>query len=163
MAKKSEGENCGYDGAVVLGLNDALIELSGALVGLSFALADTRLIAMVGLITGFAAALSMAASEYLSAKEDKRDRPVIAAAHTGFAYLLVVIVLVLPYFLITNAYTATAAMFGLIICVIAGYTKYTTSKNGMSFRKKFGEMFAISVVVAVISFAFGSFVRSIAY
>jgi len=54
-----------YNSAVVLGLKDALVEISGALVGLSFAFADTKLISTVGSITGFAAALSMAASEYL--------------------------------------------------------------------------------------------------
>ncbi|MBM3232434.1 rubrerythrin family protein, partial [Candidatus Pacearchaeota archaeon] len=47
-------DKCNYNGAVVLGLNDALVELSGALVGLSFALMETKTIATVGLITGFA-------------------------------------------------------------------------------------------------------------
>jgi VIT1/CCC1 family predicted Fe2+/Mn2+ transporter len=54
-----------YMGSVVLGLNDALVELTGALAGLTFALRDPSLIALTGSITGIAAAFSMAASEYL--------------------------------------------------------------------------------------------------
>ncbi|HQH53927.1 MAG TPA: VIT1/CCC1 family protein, partial [Candidatus Hydrogenedentes bacterium] len=51
-----------YIGSIVLGLSDALVELTGALAGLTLALANSRLIALIGLITGIAAAMSMAAS-----------------------------------------------------------------------------------------------------
>ena len=51
---------------MVLGLNDALVELTGTLAGLTFALANARLVALAGIITGIAATLSMAASNYLA-------------------------------------------------------------------------------------------------
>ena len=51
-----EEERLNYIGSIVLGLNDALIELTGVLAGLSFALQNTRLIAVAGLITGIATA-----------------------------------------------------------------------------------------------------------
>jgi len=63
-------EKLQYAGSVVLGLNDALVELTGALAGFTLALNNARIVAMAGLITGIAAALSMAASEYLSKKSD---------------------------------------------------------------------------------------------
>jgi len=50
-----------YAGSVVLGLNDALVELTGALAGLTFALQNTRLVALAGLVTGLSAAMSMSA------------------------------------------------------------------------------------------------------
>ena len=53
-----------YVGSMVLGLNDALVELTGTLAGLSLALQDTKLIALSGLITGISATLSMMSSEY---------------------------------------------------------------------------------------------------
>jgi vacuolar iron transporter family protein len=62
-------ERLNYVGSIVLGLNDALVELTGSLAGLSFALQKTNLIAAVGIITGIAASLSMGASEYLSATQ----------------------------------------------------------------------------------------------
>lgn len=58
-------ERLEYMGSVVLGLNDALVEFTGALAGFTLALSDSKLIALTGSITGIAAALSMASSEYL--------------------------------------------------------------------------------------------------
>jgi len=73
---------------MVLGLNDALVELTGTLAGLTFALKNTRLIALSGLITGIAATLSMAASEYLSARtEQESSRALKSSLYTGGAYV----------------------------------------------------------------------------
>ena len=55
-------ERLRYVGSVVLGLNDALVELTGALAGLTFAFQKTSAVAVAGLVTGIAAALSMASS-----------------------------------------------------------------------------------------------------
>ena len=57
-------ERLKYVGSVVLGLNDALVEFTGTLAGLTFAIQNSQIIAVAGLITGVAASLSMAASEY---------------------------------------------------------------------------------------------------
>jgi len=51
-------ERVEYVGFMVLGLNDALVELTGALAGLTFALQDPRLIGVAGLVMGTAASLS---------------------------------------------------------------------------------------------------------
>lgn len=158
--KSHKKEESNYNGAVVLGLNDALVELSGALVGLSFALSNSNTIATVGLITGFAAALSMAASEYLSSKEDHNKEPIKAATYTGIAYILAVLILVTPYFLFSNVYTATGIMFSLVVMIIAGYTKYDSKIHNESFKSKFFEMFAITLTVSVISFLFGTLVKN---
>jgi len=96
-------ERLRYTGSIVLGLNDALVELTGALAGLTLALQNTRLIAMTGAITGIAAALSMAASEYLSTKSEETARePFKAALYTGIAYVLTVVLLILPYLVLSN-------------------------------------------------------------
>jgi len=50
-------ERLKYIGSVVLGLNDALIEFTGTLAGLTFALRNTQIIAVAGLIMGIAASL----------------------------------------------------------------------------------------------------------
>jgi len=46
-----------YAGSVVLGLNDALVELTGALAGLTLAFRNVNIIALSGLVTGIAAGL----------------------------------------------------------------------------------------------------------
>lgn len=161
MAKKSKLERDSYGGAIILGLNDALVELSGALVGLTFAISSSRLIATVGLITGFAAALSMASSEYLSAKEEKKANPLKLSIYTGIAYIITVLILVSPYLFLENKYSATGLMGILAVGIIAIYTKYDSAIHKESFKRKFTEMFTISASVAIISFAFGLLVRKL--
>jgi VIT1/CCC1 family predicted Fe2+/Mn2+ transporter len=89
-------EHLRYAGSVVLGLNDALVELTGALAGLTLALQNTTLIALAGLITGIAASLSMAASEYLATRSEETEKhPLRAAIYTGIAYIVTVALLIL--------------------------------------------------------------------
>ena len=52
--------------AVVLGMHDALVSLTGMIGGLTFALAERRLIVLTAIIASVAAGLSMAASNYLA-------------------------------------------------------------------------------------------------
>ena len=100
-------EKIKYVGSMVLGLNDALVEITGALAGLTFTFQNTRMIGAAGLITGIAASLSMSASEYLSQKsESSRTNPVKASLYTGIAYILTVFLLIVPYFLFENYYFA---------------------------------------------------------
>jgi len=107
-------ERLRYVGSMVLGLNDALVELTGALAGLTLALQNTRLVAMTGLITGVAGSLSMAASEYLSTKsEGGVKEPFRASVYTGFAYVLTVIFLILPYLLLIDLYSKAVSRDGV--------------------------------------------------
>lgn len=154
-------ERLKYVGSIVLGLNDALVELTGALAGFTFALQNTRLIAVTGLIMGFAASLSMAASEYLSTKteaSDDRD-PVKASAYTGFAYVLTVLFLIFPYFLFTNVYHSLGLMMLNAVLVILFFTFYVSVAQDVPFRKRFLEMAGISLGVAALTFCIGYLVR----
>tara|TARA_Y100000310_G_C20702503_1_gene831225 strand:+ start:8745 stop:9620 length:876 start_codon:yes stop_codon:yes gene_type:complete len=152
-----------YAGSVVLGLNDALVELTGALAGLTFALRDSSLIAVSGLITGVAASLSMAASGYLQSREEadqnEEKNPLIAALYTGIAYIITVTLLVIPYFLFENIYTALIVMLVTGVVIIWAYTFYITTAKNIPFWKRFLEMAIISLTVAVISFGVGSLLR----
>jgi VIT1/CCC1 family predicted Fe2+/Mn2+ transporter len=161
MIKKISSKKKSYNGAIVLGLNDAIVESSGALVGLTFALVQSNLIATAGLITGIAAALSMAASEYLSAKEEGHENPFKASVYTGFTYLITVLILVIPYFILENTYLAGGIMLSLVILIIAGYTKYDSNLHKEKFSKKFAEMSYISLGIAIVSFLVGLLVRKL--
>ena len=153
-------EKLDYAGSIVLGINDALVELTGALAGLTLALQNARLIAVVGLVTGIAAALSMAASEYLSTKsEETRRNPFKAAVYTGMAYILVVFLLILPYFALSNLVLSIAGTLATAIIIIFIFTFYISIANDYSFKKRFLEMVAISLGVAAISFAIGFCVK----
>jgi len=153
-------ERLRYAGSVVLGLNDALVELTGALAGLTLALRDVKLIALSGLVTGIAASLSMAASEYLSTRsEDTEKHPVRAAVYTGIAYIVTVTLLVLPYLLIQNYILDLAITLTVAVIIIAIFNYYISVAKDLPFKKSFIEMAGLSLGVALFSFIIGFFIR----
>ncbi len=155
-------ERLRYAGSIVLGLNDALVELTGALAGLTLALQNTRLIALTGLITGVAAAMSMAASEYLSTRSEGGGRnPVRAAIYTGVAYLVTVIILILPYLFLENYFVCLALTLAAAMIIIAGFNYYISVAKDEPFRSRFLEMAGLSFGVAILSFLFGYLVRTL--
>lgn len=151
-----------YAGSVVLGLNDALVELTGTLAGLTFAFQNTELIALSGLITGIAASFSMAASEYLSARAgESEEEPIKAALYTGVAYIFTVFVLILPYLLLDNYLVCLALTLVAAIVIIAVFNFYLAVARDLSFRRRFGEMAGISLGVAAFSFGVGYVIRTV--
>jgi VIT1/CCC1 family predicted Fe2+/Mn2+ transporter len=153
-------ERMRYVGSMVLGLNDALVELTGALAGFTLALQNTRLIAMVGFITGIAASLSMGASEYLSTKsEEGQQNPVKASLYTGSAYVLTVLFLIFPYLIFTNYYVCLAFMLANAVIIILIFTFYISVAKDTSFSKRFFEMAGISLGIAALTFVIGFLVR----
>jgi VIT1/CCC1 family predicted Fe2+/Mn2+ transporter len=154
-------ERLRYTGSIVLGLNDALVELTGALAGLTLALQDTKLIAMTGSITGIAAALSMGASEYLSTKsEETTKNPVRASIYTGSAYIVTVLVLILPYLILENFYVCLGCTLAAAILIIAFFNYYISVARDVPFRRRFLEMAGLSLGVAALSFLVGFIIRS---
>ncbi len=155
-------ERLRYAGSVVLGLNDALVELTGALAGLTLALQNTSLIALTGLITGIAASLSMAASEYLSTRsEETAKRPFRAAVYTGIAYIVTVALLILPYLLLENYYVCLVLALSTAVIIIALFNYYISVAKDESFRERFLEMAGLSLGVAGLSFVIGYLVRTL--
>lgn len=150
-----------YTGSIVLGLNDALVELSGTLAGLTLAFQNTRMIALSGLVTGIAAALSMAASEYLSTKAEKtKKEPVKASIYTGIAYIVTVVLLILPYLIIRNYFIALAVMMTTVFAIIAFFSFYMSVLKDEKFSQNFVSMAAISIGVALVSFLFGYLIKN---
>ncbi|MBN1486097.1 MAG: VIT1/CCC1 transporter family protein [Anaerolineae bacterium] len=155
-------EGLKYAGSVVLGLNDALVELTGALAGLTFAFQNTNIIALAGLITGISASFSMAASEYLSTKSGEEDLdPIKSAVYTGLAYIFTVIVLILPYLIFSNYLVCLGFTILNAILVIALFNFYIAVAKDLEFKKRFFEMAGISLGVAALSFVIGNIIRGV--
>lgn len=153
-------EKLGYISSMVLGLNDALVELTGALAGFTLALQNVKIIGLAGLITGIAASLSMAASEYLSVKsEEGAKNPLKAAFYTGIAYVFAVLFLVLPFFFLANYYLALLTTLAIAVLIIFVFSYFVAVVKETSFRKFFWEMVLISLSVAAISFFIGWLAR----
>lgn len=154
-------EHLNYVGSVVLGLNDALVELTGTLAGLTFALQNTRLIALAGLITGVAASFSMGASEYLSTKTEGGggQEPFKSALYTWTAYLITVAALILPFLLLTNYLLSLVITLLVGILIILLFNFYISVVKDLPFRRRFLEMTVISLGVAALSFSIGYLIR----
>lgn len=154
-------ERLRYAGSVVLGLNDALVELTGALAGLTLALhTKPELIALSGLVTGIAASLSMAASEYLSTSQEAEGKhPMRAAIYTGFAYISTVAALITPYLLLKSPFISLGISLTTAVIIIAIFNYYISVAKSESFKQRFLEMSILSLSVAAFSFVIGYFIR----
>ena len=162
-------EDDDHYGSIVLGISDALIEMTGVLAGLTFALKDLKLVALSGLVTGIAASLSMGASEFLSKRAESRDSlPIKAAFYTLASYLFVVILLISPYLLIEQErfglelhILALSLTLCMGVIVVAGFNKWISVKQNQPFFSRFLEMLGILAIVTAISYAIGMGLASV--
>ena len=172
MIEMLDEERLRYSGSVVLGMSDALVELTGALAGLTFALQDLRLVSVAGLVTGVSAAFSMGASEYLSSRaENKSESAVKAAIYTWISYFATVLLLISPYLIIHATNTSFSGMEGhsialmctfvMGIIIIGFFNFYISVVEEVSFKSRFFEMSAILVIVSIISFGIGIALRDL--
>lgn len=152
-------ERLNYIGSIVLGLNDALVELTGALAGYTFAFQNSRLIALTGVITGISAAFSMAASEYLATRQEGGENPLKSSIYTGVAYIFTVLFLILPFLLITNYFVSLGVTLGVAVFIIFIFNYYIFVAKDYVFIKRFIKMASISLGVAAISFIIGILVK----
>ena len=163
-------ERLRYSGSVVLGMSDALVELTGALAGLTFALQSLNLVALAGLVTGIAAAFSMGASEYLSSRVEKKNESAVRAAFfTWISYLITVLLLVSPYLLLTAEspdfhglephVQALLYTFAIGLLIVAVFNFYVSIVEEVSFSSRFMEMAGILGVVSLISYGIGILLR----
>ncbi len=156
-------ERLHYVGSMVLGLNDALVELTGTMAGLTFALANTRLVALSAIITGVSATLSMAASNYLAERADGNPKAMKSSVYTGLAYLVTVVFMVLPYLLLPNSLYLLAfiIMLAVVVLIILVFNYYISVAQSLPFMGRFVEMAGISLGVAAVSFAIGLLAKSL--
>lgn len=131
-------ERLNYVGSIVLGLNDAL----------------------AGLITGIAASLSMAASEYLSTKaEGEMENAITSALYTGAAYVATVTLLIMPFLLLSHYLVSLGVTLSIAVFIIFAFNFYVSVAKDYSFKRRFLEMASLSMGVALISFGIGYLVR----
>ena len=157
MIDQIREEKVKFMGSVVLGLNDALIELTGALLGFSFML-GSRWVAVVGAVTGVSAGMSMASSAYLQARHETDRDPRKAALYTGVSYCIVAFLMIVPY-LFLSGFAAIAGMFGVVLLIIAAISYYTSVLFERDFKSQFAEMALCSLGVGAVASLIGWFLH----
>lgn len=144
-----------YTGAIVLGMHDAIVSLTGLIAGLAFTLADKNTIVLSGIIASVVASLSMAASSYLAARADQSPSAIKSGIYTGMAYMATCIVLILPFMLISGRAMALCATFLCAILIILGFNWCVAKLQRRPFIKPFLEMLGVCACVSIVAFLIG--------
>ena len=149
--------------SMVLAINNSIQEITGIVVGLTFAIANSLMIGKTALISGFAATLAMVASEYLSQKADNEDAgaPRKAALYTAIVYAFVVVLLVSPFFIFANHYTALASAIISAAVIVSIFTFFMSVVKGLNYTKALTEVSLITAGVVALSFLAGMVMKTI--
>lgn len=146
--------------AIVLGMHDALVSQTGIITGLTFALADTKLIIMTGIISAVADGLSMMTSNYLAERERTEFKhALIAGIYTGVAYLGTSALLMIPFFVTDDVSRALIASFAVAIIIIFLFNICMARGGTRNFWHRFFEMLCICISVSIIAFLIGEIAK----
>lgn len=138
--------------AVVLGMHDALVSLTGMIGGLTFALVNRRMIILSAIIASVAAGLSMAASNYLAEKTNDNPCALRAGIMTGVAYLGTCVFLIFPFLLIPSTHVALMMCFVMAIIIIFMCNWCIRRGHAKTWWKHAIEMLGICTGVSIASF-----------
>lgn len=145
-----------YLGFIVLGLADAIVEITGVHAGFLGVTGETLIAGVAGVIVGFAAAISMGSASYLQAKQDPDKSAFISGFATGGAYLCSVVLLAFPYFLIRSMIPAFVISTSIGIILIALFTFYGAIVfENRKFWREFFEATGLMLATAVATFVWG--------
>lgn len=150
-----------YIGFIVLGLADAIVEITGVHSGFLGVTGSTLIAGISGIIVGFAAAISMGSASYLQAKQDPEKSAIASGLATGVSYLCSVILLALPYFLIRTMLTAFTISTSVGILLVAGFTFYGAVVFDREFWHEFSEAVFLMLGTALATFILGTVVGKI--
>ena len=142
-----------YQGSIILGLNDAIVSLTGLIAGLFFAFTDSKIIIITCIISSITAALSMGAANYLATKSGNQDIALKSAICTASAYIITCVFLILPFFVLKNRDAILVSVILMAVFIIFVFNR--CCYDGKKFRKKFFEMLALCTAVSIIAFFIG--------
>lgn len=145
--------------AIVLGMHDAIVSLTGLIAGLYFAFTDTNIIIITCIISSITAALSMGAANYLATKTINQENALKLAIHTFAAYMITCAILILP-FLVVKDHSGTL-IYVVILAILIIFLFNLFCYRGLSFYKHFFEMLAICTIVSITAFFIGEIASQI--
>ncbi|WP_333639391.1 rubrerythrin family protein [Pyrobaculum aerophilum] len=150
-----------YMGALVLGLADAIIEITGAHAGTLGTTNNTVAAGVIGLIVGVGAAISMASASYLQTKHEVGKSPSVAALVTGVGYIAAVALMSLPYFLIHDVYLAFAASIAVGVMLTFLLTFQSAVYADRDFKFEFLQTVGLLLGTAFLTYLLGEWLGSL--
>ncbi len=152
-------EKHNYKSAIILGMHDAIVSLTGLIAGLFFAFTDANIIIITCIISSITASLSMGAANYLAVKSNGDKQAIIAALWTFFAYMMTCILLISPFFIFSDSDIALTFVFIMAIFIILLFNLIFYHKK--SFFKNFFEMLSVCTIVSIAAFTIGEIANKI--
>lgn len=143
----------------MLGMHDALVEITGIIAGLAFAIDSRRVIVMTASIAAVAASLSMAAANYMAQRTENNSNAFICALYTGAMYIATSAAIILPFCIVKNHGTAIAVMAMIAIGIIFTFNLFIGRDGNRSFFERFFEMLFVCIGVSVASFTIGQLAK----
>ena len=144
-------------GAIILGMHDAIVSLTGLIAGLFFAFTDSNIIIITCIISSITAALSMGTANYLATKSENEEIAIQSACYTGIAYLITCAFLILPFFVFRDRSIIFISVILMAIFIIFVFNR--CCYRGKKFYKKFLEMLIICTIVSIVAFFIGETAR----
>jgi len=159
FSRRIEGATIRYISFVVLGLADALVEVTGIHAGSLGIYNKTELAGLAGVIAGAAASLAMASAAYAQAKQGFQGSAKLSAIYTGVSYFITAVFLATPYFLTRSMVYALGSSLTLAVIIITFATYYSSVISNKPFTRDFAEILGIMLGVTVALYVFGTIIR----
>ena len=159
LIKELKERRVSYVGFIVLGLADAIVEITGVHAGFLGVTGSTLIAGIAGVIVGFAASISMGSASYLQAKQEPGNQsPLVSGFATWVSYFFSVILLALPYFLIRVMIIAFTVSTSVGIILVAAFTFYGAVVFDRKFWREFGETVGLMLGTALLTYLLGAIV-----
>ena len=150
-------KNC--KSAIILGMHDAIVSLTGLIAGLFFAFTDSSIIVVSCIISSITASISMGAANYLAVKTTDKESALKSAIYTFIAYMTTCILLILPFFVFKERAITMMTIVLMAIFIIFAFNLFFY--RGKSFYKHFFEMLSICTIVSITAFFIGEIASQI--
>ena len=160
LAAQVQGSFIKYMSFIVLGLADAIVEVSGIHAGSLGVYSSTELTGLAGIIAGAAASMAMASAAYAQAKQGFQGSARVSAIATGASYFVNAVFLATPYFLTKNAIEAMSISLVIATLVLVVISYYNSIISGAHFVRDFLELAGIMYGATVVLYLFGELMRA---
>ncbi|MGD0637395.1 MAG: ferritin family protein [Nitrososphaerales archaeon] len=154
-----ESSTIRYISFVVLGLADALVEITGIHAGSLGIYNRTEIAGLAGIIAGGAASLAMASAAYAQAKQGFKGSAKLSAAYTGISYFVTALILATPYFLTSSQFNAIGLSLTLAVVIVTFASYYSSVISMKPFLRDYVELLGILLAVTVALYLFGYVIR----
>lgn len=153
---------------VIFGMNDGLVEILAAAVGISAALQSSLLVLVAGLIVALSGTLSMAGGAYLSTAYEKQLRvmqrksfkkPAKSALYVGISYIIGAMFPLLPFMAGYSGFYGIAASIAITAVVLTVVASTIAVITDVSIKRRVASTLAITLGIAALTILIGYLAR----